>query len=59
MNTTTTIEKMIDSIAAVCINLGLRGEYSPEEIADLDMIPSGSYNKSRAKQCSAKKCPAT
>ena len=35
MNTTTTIEKMIDSIAAVCINLGLRGEYSPEEIADL------------------------
>ena len=35
MNTTTTIEKMIDSIAAVCINLGLRGGYTPEEIADL------------------------
>ena len=35
MNTTTTIEKMIDSIAAVCVDLGLRGEYSPEEIADL------------------------
>lgn len=35
MNTTTTIEKMIDSIAAVCINLGLLGGYTPEEIADL------------------------
>lgn len=35
MNTTTTIEKMIDSIAAVCIDLGLRGGYTPEEIADL------------------------
>ena len=29
MNTTTTIEKMIDSIAAVCIDLGLRGGYTP------------------------------
>ena len=35
MNTTTTIEKMIDSIAAVCIDLGLRGGYTPEEITDL------------------------
>ena len=35
MNTTTTIEKLIDSIANICINLGLRGEYSPEEIVDL------------------------
>ena len=31
----TTIDKLIDSIANICINLGLRGEYSPEEIADL------------------------
>ena len=35
MNTTTTIEKMIDSIDAVCIDLGLRGGYTPEEITDL------------------------
>lgn len=35
MNTTTTVEKMIDSIAAVCIDLGLRGGYTPEEITDL------------------------
>lgn len=35
MNTTTTIEKMIDSIAAVCIDLGLRGGYTPEEITNL------------------------
>lgn len=31
----TTMDKLIDSIANICINLGLRGEYSPEEIADL------------------------
>ena len=31
----TTIDKLIDSIANICIDLGLRGEYSPEEIADL------------------------
>ena len=31
----TTIDKLIDSIANICINLGPRGEYSPEEIADL------------------------
>lgn len=50
MNTTTTIEKMIDSIAAVCIDLGLRGGYTPEEITDLSatlrspicMMPCGT-----------------
>lgn len=31
----TTIEKLIDSIANICIDLGLRGEYSPKEITDL------------------------
>lgn len=31
----TTIDKLIDSIANICIDLGLRGEYRPEEIADL------------------------
>ena len=31
MNTTTTIEEMIDSIAAVCNDLGLRGGYTPED----------------------------
>ena len=31
----TTIDKLIDSIAAVCVDLGLRGGYTPEEIADL------------------------
>ena len=40
MNTTTTIEKMIDSIAAVCVDLGLRGEYSPEEIVSPTPAPS-------------------